>query len=286
MPERYTWSIDIRWKEIANSLPDNVFLISLRIFCARSEENDKPWGDWDGTFRSFKVMVPSDEPYIPYQTIYFYNPLEKKRLPGKEKTPRGSSYQHEDMCVAEDFFRDFQDFIRIMEMHFPGVVKRIYIDQLRLCEIPEEYIREGDSLEERIDRKLYTAGVRVTIGDFGRPTRIATVDARKDVREIIAWEKVLKPCDLTEIMSVVPKPVRKAYWKKHYYTATEASKHGKPDYAPKTISGAKLELMEKDEMRTYFPNLVDMNILKRVKYTGDVVRKEEFLEKGGEIIRW
>ncbi|KXB00767.1 hypothetical protein AKJ40_00660 [candidate division MSBL1 archaeon SCGC-AAA259M10] len=280
MPERRAWSIDIRWKDVMNELPSTVFPIRVSIQCDRSVKDDENWGPWDGVTKTFEVRQPDSIPYIPRQTIYFYNPVEEKRLPGEgsPQTRPGSHIQYKDMCEAEAFFEEFEEFLRTVETDYPEVPERIYIQNLKLVEIPEGYIENG-KLQRR---DLIEEEQRVSIAEFGRPTKISKKKVRTEIREILA-DRCLKPLDLTEMLSVVMKPVGKAHVPKRYYTKKKALKHNRPDLQPEIFNEAELENMPREELKGYLEQLIEENILKQVVYEGETVEKKEFVEQTARI---
>lgn len=279
MPERRAWSIDIRWKDVMNELPSTVFPIRVTIQCDRSIKEDQHWGPWDGISKSFEVKQPDSIPYIPRQTIYFFNPVEEKRLPGDgNPQTRDSIHQYKDMYDAEEFFSDFEEFLNTTEVEYPNVPERIYIQELRLVEIPEGYIENG-----KIQRRdLIEEEQRVSIVEFGRPTKISKKKARTEIREILA-DRCLKPLDLTELLSVVMKRVGKAHVPKRYYTKEKALKHNRPDLVPEAFDEAEIASMPREELEGYLNQLIEEDILKQVIYEGETVERKEFVEQTARI---
>lgn len=209
---------NLRLRELSNDLPPCVFPVDVSIELSRSTAKDNFLSDSDGVPMShgsnypFDVKTPRPKPYIPRTTVRFTNPVECAEGGGKNW----------DFPVFADKLSSILD--RIEEAGTKQAADRVYITNLRLVEIPEEYTqkRDGSKSGLRPSPEAYKSNIRVGICTFSKRATVPK-HVRKDLTADIAPGSVIQPMKLTELKEVTVKEYAKARPRRKYYRSPSAA---------------------------------------------------------------
>lgn len=216
---------NLRLRGLAEDLPARVFPVDITIELSRSRAKDNFLSDENGAPISkgknypFHVKTPRPKPYIPRTTVRFTNPVECN--PGNEKNWEFSAFS--------ELLPEILD--RIEDAGTKEAAQRVYITDLRLVEVAEEYTqpRSGGKEGLRVTPDAYTDNENVGIFSFSKRATVPQEILGK-ITEDIAPGKVIQPLKLTSVKEVTLKEYQKARPRRKYYrSATKAHPDAKPD---------------------------------------------------------
>lgn len=281
----------LRLEDIASGIPSNIFPMSLKIECTRTQEKDKVIADDSNSKfrppeRCFPLKLSKQLPYIPPKRIWFTNPLERPNLSKKDRS-EDTWYDYDKTFDFEDFSGDLSKAYSIISDVHPPSRKRIYLGDLSLTVIPEEYAMERNNGKRGWKKDLWRDNVRVPIVYFGKVSKVPKKlkeELEKNFPGILAG-KTIMPLRLTKIRSVVTKmrgkPQSKV--KRNYYTEGQADKvkenyiranERPPDYRPRETTADDLSLMSEDDIAKELEGLEDILVI--TDYKGEFKEREEF----------
>ena len=249
--------------DIRAALPQNVFPVSAQVIAERRTDYDKELDGFSGISRPFRIKMATNMPYIPRTTVIFANPVERH-------IRRRESGQY-----FEEFSKYFALAVKTMQEQDPSIGDRLYINNLVMCEIPEEYTVLDKIGRATVSPSLYEDGIEVNIATFGQVSRVNS----SKVKEILSSSipgRCIMPCELTSVLTVHCKPYLKANIVRMYYTEKEAHKWRKPKFVPFLYNKDAINRWSDERMTEIFPTLYRENLIRYVTYYGEWKDKKVF----------
>lgn len=272
---------DLHTENAATQLPKNVFLISLKTGMNRRTDNDEVFvrngSPVEPPDFPVKVRLPKKVPRMDPRKVYFRNPAE-------------ISNQSRKTWEFDNFVEKFREAIRLMKDLDPEVRQRVYLESIRLVEIPKEYVEESEQGYHEASKDLYEDRVKMTIGTFGKRPTIQN----DEIREQLGLPgKVIQPLRLTKLKEVNAKEYRgtnntsAVSTKRFYFTEGQAEQYNKLNLTP-TVYGdgnnaASLELAIQN-IGSYMPSLMESQFMHEVEFIGEIVDKETFKVNDANIL--
>lgn len=278
---------DLKFQRLSDQLPDNVFLMSVKVTLARSNKRDTHMTTATGDpIRekswpvSFKESEPS--PYIPPTRVHLTNPAEN---PDKgEKAWR-----------FETFVNRMTAGMEALSKQYPGEQERVYLNDVKLVEVPPEYVyredEDGNKLPadskaegyRNIRRSLYDDRAELAIGHFRKRPSITDDHVRDQLGTVVAGE-VLQPLRLTDVKLVHAKCHQNAETRRKYFTDGQASQYGDANLAPREID-ADSEAYVQKTLHEQFPELAQSDFLDVVRFSGHFSNNERFVPEDAQVLQ-
>jgi len=137
---------------VIESLPPAVFPVTAKVELNRSSTDDSYHSEYRTPEYPVDMSVPTEDPYIPTQTVYFDNPAE--RPPSEVKSWRPTEFVNKIGEVV-DFYED--------ETNLPA--ENLYLSGLCVVEIPSRYL-SFDQGQPAADPALYEDNAEMTLAYF------------------------------------------------------------------------------------------------------------------------
>lgn len=277
---------DLKFRELSEQLPENVFPMAVKLTLARAEKRDIHMTTaTDDPIRdpSWPVPIKTSEPspYIKPTTVYLANPAR-------------------DFDVNQKIWR-FEKFVGRMTAakeaignQYPGDDERLYLNEVRVCEIPPEYayredddgntVRDGANGVGRraIDRAIYDDRAEMYIGHFKKRPSITDEHVREQLGERAPGD-VLQPLRLTDVERVYAKNHRNANTCRKYFSKGQAEKYNVPNLAPREYD-AENEAYTQQALHEHFPELTESDFLDVVKFDGHYSTDERFVPEDARVL--
>ena len=272
---------NLRVKELANQLPTNVYPVKVGVELTRPHDQDQSFKRMRQPEYPVTVRESSHAPYVPPTTVHFQNPYE---FP-----PKGANKWR-----FEPFAEGLAEIVSEVEKQYPEVSQRLYLNNLVLCEIPEEYAREVDGKRDW-DRSLYEDRADFRAGYFKKRPRITDDEIQEELGPRLPGN-VIKPLRLTEIKEVNAKEHRgdekttAASTRRKYFTSGQAERYGDNSLAPTKwdLDDQSIEKAVGQEgaeaAKSFFPTLSETDFFGAVEFTGRWVDRETFEEESVRIL--
>ena len=277
---------DLKFRELSEQLPTNVFPMSVKLTLARTEKRDihmTTATDEPIRERSWPVPVKTSEPspYIKPTAVFIANPAR-------------------DFDVNSKIWR-FEEFVNRMTAakeaianQYPGDDERLYLNAVRVVEIPSEYayleddngnkIRDGTNGvgNRAIDRSIYDDRTEMYIGHFTKRPSINDEHVREQLGERAPGD-VLQPLRLKSVERVYAKNHRNANTCRKYFSEGQANSYQVPNLAPRDFD-ADSEAYTQQALREHFPKLVDSPFLDVVRFDGHYSTDERFVPENARVL--
>jgi len=261
---------------VVESLPPAVFPVTAKLELNRSSTDDSHHPEYRTPDYPIDMCVPTEDPYIPTQTVYFDNPAE--RPPSSASAWRPTEFIDKIEEVI-DFYEN--------ETNLPA--ENLYLTGLGIVEIPSRYL-SFDQGQPVADPKLYEENAGMTLAYFQKDSSLTAHQVREDLGDALPGE-TRTPMQLTRLDEVTAKPSRigrdtvgKA-GRRRYYSDREATKSGNEEMTPAIwmvdrVDGAAEESRPLDSVITeidqFLPALTDTSLLQTVTFQGSIEETERF----------
>lgn len=260
---------DLKLDTLVEQLPREVFVIDVGVTMARSQARDTFAMDNQGRAiqpPTYPVPLKSSGtmPYIGNKTIYIRNPVEG---------PRGG----QESYLFEEFIKQLQTVKDVAEELDRSAAQRLYVSDLRLCEIPSEYTRRGDGWDAGITKEGVEENIPVTIGQFEKQQKISDA-VQEDLGESTPG-RVIIPMTLTDATIVHMKPTKHGDCRRFYFREKQAEKYGEPAFAPR-----QPRKLTWGFVADQFPELVSSGVIVEREFDGYTENTERFIEEDTRII--
>lgn len=279
---------DLKFRELSEQLPVNVFPMSVKLTLARTEKRDVHMTtatDEPIRERAWPVPVKTSEPspYINPTTVHIANPAR-------------------DFDVSQKIWR-FEEFVHRMTAakeaianQYPGDDERLYLNAIKVCEIPPEYAyledEDGNKISDdegvvgfgqrAIDRAIYDDRAEMYIGHFTKRPTIADENVREQLGERAPGD-VLQPLRLKRVKRVYAKNHRNANTCRKYFSKGQAEKYQVPNLAPREFD-ADTEAYTQTALREHFSALVESPFLDVVRFDGHYSTDERFVPENARVL--
>jgi hypothetical protein len=260
---------DLKLDTLVEQLPNEVFVIDVGVTMARSQARDTFVMDHDGRAvqpPSYPIPLKSSGtmPYVGDKRVYIRNPVEG---------PRGG----QESYLFEEFVKQLQTIKDLAEELDRSAAQRMYVSDLRLCEVPSEYARSGTGWDAGITSEGVEENVPVTIGQFEKQQKVS--DAVQEQLGESTPGRVIIPMTLTDATIVHMKPTKHGDCRRFYFREKQAKKNGSPDLAPQQPRTLTWTFVDDQ-----FPELVESELIANVEFDGHTENTERFIEEDARIV--
>jgi len=261
---------------VIESLPPAVFPVTAKLELNRSSTDDTHHPEYRTPDYPVDMSVPTEDPYISTQTVYFDNPAERPPSGVKSWRPREFIDKIEELI---EFYKD--------KTNLPP--ENLYLTGLCVAEIPSQYV-SFDQGQAAADPMLYEEKAEMTLVYFQKDSSLSAHQVREDLGDALPGE-TRTPIQLTRLDEVHAKPSligRDTVGKpgrRRYYSNREAAKSGNESKTPAIwmvdrISQTSDNYRPLDAVITdldqFLPVLTDSSLLNTVTFHGSVEETERF----------
>jgi hypothetical protein len=260
---------DLKLDTLVEQLPSEVFVIDVGVTMARSQARDTFVMDNNGRAvqpPSYPIPLKSSGtmPYVGDKRVYIRNPVEG---------PRGG----QESYLFEEFVKQLQTVKDLAEELDRSAAQRMYVSDLRLCEVPSEYVRNGDGWDAGITSEGVEENIPVTIGQFEKQQKVS--DAVQGQLGESTPGQVIIPMTLTDATIVHMKQTKHGDCRRFYYREKQAEKNGSPDLAPQ-----QPRTLTWPFVGDQFPELVESGLIANIEFDGHTENTERFVEEDARIV--
>jgi len=260
---------------VIESLPPAVFPVTAKLELSRSSTDDSTHSTYNTPDYPVDMRVPTEDPYIPTQTVYFDNPAERP--------PDGAT-----SWSPVDFVEKIEDLAAGFESE-TGLAPDLYLSGLCVVELPSRYI-SFDQGQRAANPMLYEENAEMTLAYFAKDSSLTAHQVREDLGDALPGE-TRTPMQLTRLDEVHAKPsligrdtVGKA-GRRRYYSEREAAKSGKESLTPaiwmtNRVGGPAESFRPLDavisELDEFLPSFTDTSLPQTVTFQGETEETERF----------
>lgn len=259
---------DLKLDTLVDQLPREVFVIDVGVTMARSQARDTFAMDNQGRAiqpPAYPIPLKSSGtmPYIGNKRVYIRNPVEG---------PRGG----QESYLFEEFVKQLQTVKDVAEELDRSAAQRLYVSDLRLCEAPSEYVRDGDGWNAGITPEGVEENIPVTIAQFEKQQKVS--DAVQEQLGEVTPGRVIIPMTLTKA-DIVHMKRGHGDSRRFYYTGGQAEENSKPKLAPKQPTKLTWPFVE-----DHLPELVDSGLIANIEFDGYTKTDKQFIEEDARFV--
>jgi hypothetical protein len=267
---------DLDPTSVIESLPPAVFPVTAKLELNRSSTDDSHHPEYRTPEYPVDMYVPTEDPYIPTQTVYFDNPAERPPSGGNAWRP-------------DEFIEKLGDVTQFYERETNLPADNLYLSGLCTVEIPSRYL-SFDQGQPVASPNLYEENGEMVLAYFQKDSSLSAHQVREDLGDALPGEK-RTPMQLTRLDEVYAKSSRigrdtvgKA-GRRRYYSEREATKSANESMTPgiwvvDRVTGSAESHRPLDtvltELDEFLPVLTDTSLLKSVTFHGSVEETERF----------
>lgn len=259
---------DLKLDSLVEQLPREAFVIDVGVTMARSQARDTIAMDNNGRAMQpptypIPLKVSGTMPYVGDKRVYIRNPVEG---------PRGG----QESYLFEEFVKNLQGVKDRAEELDRSAAQRMYVSDLRLCEAPSEYVRNGDGWDGGITPEGIEENIPVTIAEFEKQQKVS--DAVQEQLGESTPGQVIIPMSLTEAEIV---HVKRGHGdaRRFYYSTGQAEDNSNLDLAPKQPPKLTWGFVEEQ-----FPELVASGLIANIEFDGHTRTNERFVEEDARFV--
>lgn len=259
---------DLKLESLVEQLPREVFVIDVGVTMARSQARDTIAMDNNGRAMQpptypIPLKVSGTMPYVGDKRVYIRNPVEG---------PRGG----QESYLFEEFVKNLQGVKDRAEELDRSAAQRMYVSDLRLCEAPSEYVRNGDGWDAGITPEGVEENIPVTIAQFEKQQKVS--DAVQEQLGESTPGQVIIPMSLTKAEIV---HVKRGHGdaRRFYYSETQAEDNSDPTLAPKQPPKLTWAFVEER-----FPELIASGLIANIEFDGHTKTDERFIEESARFV--
>lgn len=259
---------DLKLESLVDQLPREAFVIDVGVTMARSQARDTFAMDNEGKAiqpPAYPIPLKSSGtmPYIGNKRVYIRNPVEG---------PRGG----QESYLFKEFVKQLQTVKDVAEELDRSAAQRLYVSDLRLCEVPSEYARDGDGWNAGITPEGVEEEIPVTIAQFEKQQKVS--DAVQEQLGEVTPGRVIIPMTMTQAKTVHMKRGQ-GDSRRFYYSDTQAEQNGKPECKPRRPTKLTWEFVSEQ-----FPNLIASSLIANVEFDGHTKTDEQFIEEDARFV--
>lgn len=259
---------DLKLNTLVEQLPREVFVIDVGVTMARSQARDTFAMDNQGRaiqppMYPIPLKSSGTMPYIGNKRVYIRNPVEG---------PRGG----QESYLFEEFVKQLQTVKDVAEELDRSAAQRLYVSDLRLCEAPSEYVRNGDGWNAGITPEGVEENIPVTIAQFEKHQQVSNA-VQEQLGESTPGQVII-PMTLTKA-EIVHMKRGHGDARRFYYSDAQAEENSKPEYTPKQPTKLTWGFVEQQ-----FPELVASGLIANIEFDGHTETDERFIEESARFV--
>jgi hypothetical protein len=277
---------DLKFRELSDQLPTNVFVMSIRVTLARTQKRD------------VHLLTPDDDPIRPPA---FPVPVNVSReAPYIDRVKSCIANPAKDFKIDKKLWR-FETYVNRMTAEkeaiaseFPGEDERIYLNGVELVEVPAEYAYREDETGDELpfDSKqgfrsvrsdLYDDRAEIYIGRFDKRPSITDEHVRDQLGERAPGD-VMQPLRLDSVKRAYAKNHRDANTTKKYFTEGQARQYNDESLAPRGWD-ADSEVYTQRTFDSQFTRLAQSEFYDPVRFDGHYNTRDLFVPEEATILR-